>query len=72
LVILGRRDERANLKTALQRHNAENAKQIFPGKELRGYSPNSFIHVSVSDFYIPLTGLTILLEENRWTECGNI
>jgi hypothetical protein len=34
-----------------QRHNTENSKQIFPRKELRGYSPNSYIHVSVSDFY---------------------
>ncbi len=32
---------------ALQRHNAENSKQIFPEKELRGHSPNFNIHVSV-------------------------
>jgi hypothetical protein len=44
---------------SLQRHNTENSKQIFPGKELRGYSPNSYIHVSVSDLYIPLIGLPI-------------
>jgi hypothetical protein len=31
----------------------ENSKQIFPGKELRGHSPNSCIHVSWSDLYIP-------------------
>jgi hypothetical protein len=37
---------------ALQRHNTENSKKIFPGKELRGFSPNSYIHVSVSDLYI--------------------
>jgi hypothetical protein len=48
-----------------QRHNTENSKQIFPGKELRGYSPSSYIHVSVSDLYIPLIGLPILLQENR-------
>jgi hypothetical protein len=35
------------LKAALQRYNTENSKQIFPGKELRGYIPNSYIHVSV-------------------------
>ncbi len=52
---------------SLQRHNTENEKQIFPGKELRGYSPNSCIHVSVSDLYIPLIGLPI-----RWPERGNI
>jgi hypothetical protein len=46
--------------------------QIFPEKELRGYSPNSYIHVSVSDLYIPVIGLPILLQENRWTERGNI
>jgi hypothetical protein len=49
----------------LQRHNSENLKHIFPGQELRGYSPNSYIHVSVSDLYIPLTGLPILLQDNR-------
>jgi hypothetical protein len=35
--------------STLQRRNTENSKQIFPGKELHGYSPNSYIHVSVSD-----------------------
>jgi hypothetical protein len=34
--------------------------------------PNSYIHVSVSDLYIPLIGLPILLQENRWAERGNI
>ena len=57
---------------ALPRHKTETLKQIFPGKELRGYSPNSYIHVSVSDLYIPLIGLTILLQENRWAERRNI
>jgi hypothetical protein len=56
----------------LQRHNNENSKQIFPGKELRGYSPNSYIHVSVSDLYIPLIGLPVLLKDNRWAERGNV
>jgi hypothetical protein len=31
----------------------QNSKQILPEKELRGYSPNNYIHVSVSDLYIP-------------------
>ncbi len=35
----------------------------FPEKELRGHSPNSYIHDFVSDLYIPLIGL---LKENRW------
>ncbi len=52
----------------LQRDNTENLKQIFPGKELLGCSPNSYIHVSVSDLYIPLIGLPILLQENRWAK----
>jgi hypothetical protein len=51
--------------TALQRDNTDNLKQIFPEKELRGHSPHSYIHVSVTDFYIPTVDLPILLEENR-------
>jgi hypothetical protein len=56
----------------LQRHNNENSKQIFPEKELRGLSPNFRIHVFVSDLYIPMIGLPILLQENMWTDPGNI
>jgi hypothetical protein len=44
-----------SLSRSLQRHNNENSKQIFPGEELRGYRPNSYIHVPVSDLYIPLS-----------------
>jgi hypothetical protein len=40
------------LANTLQRHNTENSKQRFLEKELRGYSPKSYIHVSVSDLYI--------------------
>ncbi len=47
----------------LQRQNAENLKQIFPGKEYRGLGPNFHIHVSVSELYIPTMGLPFLLEE---------
>jgi hypothetical protein len=64
--------QRCESTNALQRQNTEISKQIFPGKELRGYSPNSYIHVSVSDLYIPLIGLPILLQENRWAGRGNI
>jgi hypothetical protein len=56
----------------LQRHNTGSSKQIFPEKELRGHSPNSYIHVFVSDLYVLLIGLSILPQENRWTEIGNI
>jgi hypothetical protein len=44
--------------------------KIFPEKEMHGYSPNFYIHVSVSELYIPLIGLPILLQENRCTERG--
>jgi hypothetical protein len=33
---------------------------------------NSYIHVCVGDLYIPTVGLPILLQENRWTDRGNI
>jgi hypothetical protein len=56
----------------LQRHSTENSKQTFPEKDLRGHSPNFHIHVSVSDLYIPTIGLPILLQENMWTDPGNI
>ncbi len=62
----------ARERDELQRQNTKNLKQIFPEKELRGYSPSSQIQDSVSDLYIPLIGLPILLQENRWTECGKI
>jgi hypothetical protein len=61
--------------TTLQRHNTENLKQIFPEKELRGHSSNSYYHVSVGAIhilYIPTIGLPILLQENSWTNRGNI
>ncbi len=45
---------------------------MFLEKELRGLSPSSYIHVSVSDLYIPMIGLPILLQENRWTDRDNI
>jgi hypothetical protein len=37
----------------------ENSKQIFPEMKLCGLSTNSFIHVSVSDLYIPANNLLI-------------
>jgi hypothetical protein len=40
--------------------------------KLRSLSPNSYIHVSVRDLYIPTIGLLhILLQENKWTDHGN-
>jgi hypothetical protein len=54
------------------KYNTKNFKQIFPEKELRGLSPNFHIHVSVGDLYIPTIDLPILLQENMWTDPGNI
>ncbi len=51
-------------------HNPEIWKQIFPEKKLCGRSPNFHIHVSMSDLYIPTNGLSILLQENMWTDLG--
>jgi hypothetical protein len=34
--------------------------------------PIPTFHVSVSDVYISRIGLRILLQENRWTDLGNI
>ncbi len=60
------------LRLTLQRHNTENLKQIFPEKKLCGLSPNFHIHVSVIDLYIPTTGLPVMLQENMWTDPGNM
>ncbi len=40
----------------LQMHCTENLKQAFPELKLRGLVPNLYIHVSVSDLYIPTIG----------------
>jgi hypothetical protein len=39
-----------------QRQHSENLKQIFTEMKLCGLSPNSYIHVSVSDLYVPTIG----------------
>jgi hypothetical protein len=41
-----------DFQRALQRHNTENSKQIFPEKEFLGLSLNFHIHESVSDLYL--------------------
>jgi hypothetical protein len=46
--------------------------KIFPERKLCGLSPNFYIHMFVSDLYIPTIGLPIWLQENRWTDLGNI
>jgi hypothetical protein len=45
---------------------------IFPETKLCGLVPKSYIHLSVSDFYIPIIGLLIWLQKNRPTDPGNI
>jgi len=44
-------------------HWTENSKQIFPEINQHGLVPNFHIHVSVTDLYIPWTGLPILLQK---------
>ncbi len=46
-------------------HCTENLIYLFPEKELCGFSPNSYIHVTVSD------GSHIWLQQNRQTDPGN-
>ncbi len=64
-VIVGACAYQACRQTTLQRYYTENSKYIFPEKELRGNSPNSYIHVYVCNLYIPTIALHILLQENR-------
>jgi hypothetical protein len=45
---------------------------LIPRNETGGLSPNSYVHASVSDLYIPTVGLPILLQVNRCTDPGNI
>jgi hypothetical protein len=44
-------------------HCSENPIYVFPVLKLCGLVPNSYIHVSVSDFYIPRIGLPIWLQK---------
>jgi hypothetical protein len=45
---------------------------VFPEMKLRGLNPNSYIHVSVSNLYIPKIGLPIWLQHNRQRYLGNL
>ncbi len=47
----------------MQKTKTKKWKKIFSEKELRGFSPNFHIPVSVSDLYIPTIDLPILLQE---------
>jgi hypothetical protein len=48
-------------------HCTENQIYVFSEMKLRGLVTNSYIHVSVSDLYIPRIGLPIWLQQT-----GNI
>jgi hypothetical protein len=60
------------LEDTLHRYCTENWKKLFPEKQLRGLSPNFYTLISVSDLYIPTIGLSILLQQIRRTDPGNI
>ncbi len=62
--------EQNTIHTAKTRYR--NSKQVFPEKEFRGLIPNFNIHKSVSYLYVSTIGLPILLQENMWTDPGNI
>ncbi len=49
----------------------DNLKQLFPKKELRCLSLNSYSHVSMCNIYFTI-GLPILLKGNRQTDRWNI
>jgi hypothetical protein len=53
-------------------HCTENPIYVFPEMKLRGLVPNSYIHVSVSNFYIPRIGLPIWLHQNKQADPGNV
>ncbi len=53
-------------------HVTENQIYVFPEKKLRGFVPNAYIHVSVSDLFITGIDLPIWLQQNRQTDPGNI
>jgi hypothetical protein len=48
----------------MQMEYTENPKQIFPEMKLRGLVPSFYIHVSVSNLYIPMIGPPTIQQEN--------
>jgi hypothetical protein len=53
-------------------HCTDNPIYVFPEMELRGLVPSSYIHVSVSELYIPRIGLPIWLHQNMQADPGNL
>ncbi len=49
-------------------HCNQNFIYVFSELKLCGLIPNSYIHVSVSDSYMPRIGLPIRLQQNRQTD----
>jgi hypothetical protein len=47
-------------------------KLLFPKQNYNVLSPSSYTHISVRYFYISRIGLPILLQDNMWTNPGNI
>ncbi len=60
------------LRSAVAKNCTENPIYVFPEKNLRGLLHNSYIRVSMSNFYIPRMDLPIWLHKNRQTDPGNI
>jgi hypothetical protein len=52
-------------------HCTENPIYLFPEMQLSGLIPNTYIHVYVSDLYIPRICLHIWLQENRQADPWN-
>jgi hypothetical protein len=53
-------------------HCTENSIYVFPEMKLHRIIPNSYIHVSVIDLYIPRIGRSIWLQHNMQINPGNI
>jgi hypothetical protein len=48
------------------------AVSLLPKQNYNVLSPNSYTHISVRDLYISRIGLSILLQQNMWTDTENI
>jgi hypothetical protein len=46
--------------------------QLFPKQKYNVLSPSCYTHISVRDLYISRIGLPILLQENMWSDPGNV
>ena len=66
------KSKRQNILICVYVHCKENPIYVFSEKELPGLHPIFYIHVYVSDLYIPRIGPHILLQQNRQTDHGNI